>query len=212
LSEEKPQREEKLEVAEREEQQAAEAAAAEQAEPQAAAESAEGQAGGEQGAAPPGPEAEASAPAAEPAVDYKALAAEYENRMLRALADMENMRRRFRKEQEDLAKYASLKVIEALLPALDNFERALTADKETLTVESLLKGVEMVYRQIQQVFEQEGLALIEAQGKPFDPNVHQAVMKVEDSNFASGTVVEVLQKGYMFKDRVLRPAMVKVNG
>ncbi|MBO8164126.1 MAG: nucleotide exchange factor GrpE [Brevibacillus sp.] len=143
---------------------------------------------------------------------YKELAAEYENRMLRALADMENMRRRFRKEQEDLSKYASQKVIEALLPVLDNFERALNADKETMTVDSLLQGIQMVYRQMQQVFEQEGLTPIEAQGKPFDPNFHQAVMQVEDDNHESGIVVEELQKGYQFKDRVLRPAMVKVNG
>lgn len=142
---------------------------------------------------------------------WKAVAEENQNRLLRTLADMENMRRRVRKEQEDLAKYASLKVIEDLLPALDNFERALAADKDSLTVESLLQGVSMVYRQMAQVFEKEGLQAIEATGKPFDPNLHQAVMQVEDANFESGVVVEELQKGYQFKDRVIRPAMVKVN-
>jgi len=141
----------------------------------------------------------------------QALVEESQNKMLRAMADMENMRRRFRKEQEDLAKYASLKVIESLLPALDNFERALAVDKEQLTVESLLQGVNMVYRQMVQVFEQEGLTPIEATGKAFDPNLHQAVMQVEDPNFESGVVVEELQKGYQFKERVIRPAMVKVN-
>lgn len=142
---------------------------------------------------------------------WKAAAEENQNRLLRTLADMENMRRRVRKEQEDLAKYASQKVIEELLPALDNFERALAADKDSLTVESLLQGVSMVYRQMAQVFEKEGLQPIEAAGKPFDPNLHQAVMQVEDANFESGVVVEELQKGYQFKDRVIRPAMVKVN-
>ncbi len=142
---------------------------------------------------------------------WKAQAEENHNRLLRTLADMENLRRRVRKEQEDMAKYASLKVIEALLPALDNFERALSVDKQTLTVESLLQGVEMVYRQIKQVFEQEGLTPIEAAGKPFDPNLHQAVMQVQDDQYESGVVVEELQKGYQFKDRVIRPAMVKVN-
>ncbi|WP_275581938.1 nucleotide exchange factor GrpE [Brevibacillus fulvus] len=142
---------------------------------------------------------------------WKALAEEHQSRMLRTLADMENLRKRVRREQEDLQKYASLKVIEELLPALDNFERALNVDKETVTVESLLQGVNMVYRQMVQVFEKEGLTPIETAGKPFDPNLHQAVMQVEDTNLPSGAIVEELQKGYQFKDRVIRPAMVKVN-
>lgn len=133
------------------------------------------------------------------------------NRYLRVMADMENLRRRVRKEQEDLAQYASLKVVEALLPALDNFERALSQDKETLTVDSLLQGVEMVYRQMKQVLEQEGLTPIESLGKPFDPNLHQAVMQAEDPEQESGVVVEEFQKGYLFKDRIIRPSMVKVN-
>ncbi|MGQ7278115.1 nucleotide exchange factor GrpE [Brevibacillus thermoruber] len=142
---------------------------------------------------------------------WKAQAEENQNRMLRALADMENLRRRTRKEQEDLAKYASLKIITELLPVLDNFERALAADKDSMTVESLLEGVNMVYRQMVQIFEREGLTPIQAAGQPFDPNVHQAVMQAEDPAYESGVVVEELQKGYLFKDRVIRPAMVKVN-
>ncbi|MCR8987885.1 nucleotide exchange factor GrpE [Brevibacillus laterosporus] len=136
---------------------------------------------------------------------------EQENRLLRNLADMDNMRRRSRKEQEDLQKYASQKVVESLLPALDNFERALAVDPNTATAESILQGVQMVYRQVMQVFEQEGLQAIESVGQAFDPHVHQAVMQVEDSNYEANVVVEELQKGYQFKDRVIRPAMVKVN-
>ncbi|MFM1651529.1 nucleotide exchange factor GrpE [Brevibacillus sp. B_LB10_24] len=142
---------------------------------------------------------------------YKALAEENQNRLLRAMADMDNMRRRMRKEQEDLAKYASINLVEAMLPALDNFERALSVDKETLTVDTLLEGVNMIYRQMVQMLEKEGLSPIESVGKPFDLNVHQAVMQVEDPAFESGVIVEELQKGYLFKDRVIRPAMVKVN-
>ncbi|MBG9790736.1 MULTISPECIES: nucleotide exchange factor GrpE [Brevibacillus] len=136
---------------------------------------------------------------------------EQENRLLRNLADMDNMRRRSRKEQEDLQKYASQKVVESLLPALDNFERALAVDPSTATAESILQGVQMVYRQVVQVFEQEGLQAIDSVGHAFNPHVHQAVMQVEDSNYEANTVVEELQKGYQFKDRVIRPAMVKVN-
>lgn len=142
---------------------------------------------------------------------WKKEAEENHDRLLRAMADMENMRRRFRKEQEDRMKYASLPVVEALLPALDNFERALSVEKENMTVDSLMQGINMVYRQMLQVFEKEGLLAIDATGKPFDPHVHQAVMQVEDSAFEPGTVVEELQKGYQFKDRTVRPAMVKVN-
>lgn len=145
------------------------------------------------------------------AAHWKAQAEEHQNRMLRAMADMDNLRRRARKEQEDLAKYASQKVVEELLPILDNFERALAADKEAMTLESLLTGVDMVYRQMVQVFDKEGLTAIQAKGLPFDPHVHQAVMQTQDPEFDSGVVVEELQKGYMFKDRVVRPAMVKVN-
>lgn len=210
MSEKTQQGEEKLHVDAQEAQDTTCAAQEQTTEPQAAQSASVDESG--PGAEPSAQGEEPDTPAAKPEVDYQALAAEYENRMLRALADMENMRRRFRREQEDLTKYASQKVIEALLPVLDNFERALSADKESLTVDSLLKGVEMVYRQIQQVLEQEGVTPIEAQGKPFDPHFHEAVMRVEDSNFESGTVVEVLQKGYTYKDRVLRPAMVKVNG
>jgi len=145
------------------------------------------------------------------AAQWKAQAEENQNRMLRAMADMDNLRRRVRKEQEDQAKYASQKIVEELLPILDNFERALAADKESMTVESLLTGVDMVYRQMVQVFQKEGLSAIEAQGQSFDPHFHQAVMQTQDPNFESGIVVGELQKGYMFKDRVVRPAMVQVN-
>ncbi|MET3290127.1 UNVERIFIED_CONTAM: molecular chaperone GrpE [Brevibacillus sp. OAP136] len=148
----------------------------------------------------------------EEAERWKKEAEETNDRLLRAMADMENMRRRFRKEQEDMQKYAALPVVEALLPAIDNFERAMSVDKENLTVDSLLQGINMVYRQMVQVFEKEGLQAIESVGKPFDPHIHQAVMQVEDSAYEPGTVVEELQKGYQFKDRTVRPAMVKVNG
>lgn len=145
------------------------------------------------------------------AAQWKAQAEENQSKMLRAMADMDNLRRRVRKEQEDLAKYASQKIVEELLPVLDNFERAMAADKESMTVESLLTGVDMVYRQMVQVFEKEGLQAIQAAGQPFDPHVHQAVLQTQEPDVESGIVVEELQKGYMFKDRVVRPSMVKVN-
>ncbi|MDQ0339612.1 molecular chaperone GrpE [Caldalkalibacillus uzonensis] len=138
-------------------------------------------------------------------------AEEYYQRYLRAQADFDNFRKRTRKEKEDLQKYAALPVIEQLLPVLDNFERALAAGQSTQDAESLMKGVEMVFKQVQQVLTEQGLEEIEAVGKPFDPHVHEAVMQVESEDHDSGIVVEELQKGYKLKDKVIRPAMVKVS-
>jgi molecular chaperone GrpE len=132
-------------------------------------------------------------------------------KFLRAQADLDNVKRRTRKEKEDQAKYASLPLLEQILPALDNFERAIEASKGTQDIDSIIKGVEMVFRQMEQVFQKEGVEVIPSVGQPFDPNVHQAVMQVESDEFESGTVVEELQKGYILKDKVIRPSMVKVS-
>lgn len=130
---------------------------------------------------------------------------------LRVQADFDNFRRRTRKEKEDQAKYASLSLVEQLLPAMDNFERALVASQGSQDVESLAKGVEMVFRQMEQALQAEGVEVIPTVGTPFDPTVHQAVMQVDSEEYEAGTVVEELQKGYNLKDKVIRPAMVKVS-
>lgn len=142
----------------------------------------------------------------------KAEAEEYQQRFLRAQADFDNFRRRTLKEKEDLAKYASAKLVTELLPVLDNFERALATEQAASEAESFIKGVDMIFRQLGQVLEQEGVKPMEAVGQPFNPEFHQAVMTVETDEFEEGTVVEELQKGYLLKDKVLRPAMVKVSG
>lgn len=133
------------------------------------------------------------------------------NRFLRAQADFDNYRRRTMKEKEEMAKYASMNVIESLLPVVDNFERAIEAGKEKSDNDALMEGVEMVFRQFMQILEKEDVKPIEATGKKFDPNYHQAVMQVDSDEHESGVVVEELQKGYMMKDRVIRPSMVKVS-
>lgn len=142
----------------------------------------------------------------------KAEAEEYQQRFLRAQADFDNFRRRTLKEKEDLAKYASAKLVTELLPVLDNFERALATEQAASEAESFIKGVDMIFRQLGQVLEQEGVKPMEAVGQLFNPEFHQAVMTVETDEFEEGTVVEELQKGYLLKDKVLRPAMVKVSG
>lgn len=143
--------------------------------------------------------------------ELEAELSEMKNRFLRAQADLENFRRRTRKEKEEQLKYASLPIIKALLPALDNLERALTAGAETSSSDGLVKGVEMVNRQILDILGQEGLKPIPAVGEPFNPQYHEAVMQVESDEYESGIVVEELQKGYLLKDRVVRPSMVKVS-
>ena len=130
---------------------------------------------------------------------------------LRLQADYDNFRRRTREEQAASLKYKSQSLLEQLLPALDNFERALKTEATNEQAKTLIQGMEMVYRQLADALKQEGLTEVPTVGEKFDPNRHQAVMQVEDSEYESNTVIEELQKGYMLKDRVIRPAMVKVN-
>jgi molecular chaperone GrpE len=142
----------------------------------------------------------------------KATAEEHYKRYLRTQADFDNFRRRSRTEKEEFAKYASQKLIEGLLPIVDNFERAVTASREQQEFESLAKGVEMIQRQLSQLLEAEGLQSIEAVGQPFSPELHQAIMQVPaEEGAASGIVVEEIQKGYKLKEKVIRPSMVKVT-
>ena len=136
---------------------------------------------------------------------------EKENRYLRLYADFDNFRRRTKKDQDASEKYKSQNLITNLLPAIDNFERAMQIEVDNEQAKSLLEGVEMVYRAIIEALKQEGAEQIEAVGKEFDPNLHQAVMQTEDDQYGSNIVVEEYQKGYMLKDRVIRPSMVRVN-
>ena len=193
----------------------------EQIEEALAEEMAERRAGstGEQEEAPPqdsgetqAGESEETAPEDADAIraKYEAELAEKENRYLRLQADFENFRRRTRQEKEELAAVVTQNLLKDLLPFLDNFERALAA--ENSDAESLRAGVEMMYNQLVEALKKEGLEYIETKDKPFDPNFHQAVMRVEDSDKEDGAIVAELQKGYMVKGRVIRPSMVQVVG
>lgn len=139
------------------------------------------------------------------------LADDYQQRSLRTQADFDNFRKRTQKEKEDFAKYASSKLITELLPIIDNFERAISAAGDIADNDSFAKGVGMIFRQLEGVLKAEGLESMEAVGQPFNPEFHQAIMQVESDEHEEGIVVEEVQKGYMLKDRVLRPAMVKVS-
>ncbi|ANR69568.1 nucleotide exchange factor GrpE [Selenomonas sp. oral taxon 126] len=135
---------------------------------------------------------------------------EKSDRILRLQADFENFRRRTAKEKEELAAVITQNLLTDLLPLLDNFERAMAVEQSD--VEAFQKGVEMIFTQLREVMEKHGLENIEAEGAPFDPNIHQAVMRVENPDVEDGTITQVLQKGYQAKGRVIRPAMVQVAG
>jgi len=136
---------------------------------------------------------------------------ELKARYLRVQADFDNYRKRTKMEKEVAAKYRSQTLAELLLPVLDNFERALVVKTSNEESEAILKGVEMVYRQFKEALMQEGVEEVEALGEPFDPHKHQAVAQEKSEEHESGIVIEVLQKGYRLKDRIIRPAMVKVS-
>ncbi|WP_152656300.1 nucleotide exchange factor GrpE [Oceanobacillus sp. CFH 90083] len=135
---------------------------------------------------------------------------ELSNRMLRLQAEFDNYKRRTLKEREADRKYKAQDMIQELLPVMDNFERALQVEVSEEN-KSILEGIDMVYRQLQDVFTSQGVTIIETEGADFDPNIHHAVMQIEDDSAEANTVVEELQKGYLLKERVIRPAMVKVN-
>ncbi|SFQ99745.1 nucleotide exchange factor GrpE [Desulfoscipio geothermicus] len=140
--------------------------------------------------------------------EYKTKTEEYFNRLVRLQADFDNYRKRVQKEKEDFFKYASASLCEALLPVLDNFQLALAAREEDPA--KVVEGVEMIYRQLQDVLQKEGLTPVAAVGEQFDPVKHEAVMQEATEEHPENTVIEELRRGYYLKDRVIRPAMVKV--
>ena len=134
---------------------------------------------------------------------------EAQQKVLRWQADFENYRRRMTREREEFASYASQDVLGKLLVILDNLDRALAAAQHDPA--SIVQGVEMIRRQQLEILGQEGLVVIDPVGDQFDPNFHEAVLRCEaDAETESNTIVEVMQKGYLLKDRLLRPALVKI--
>lgn len=161
------------------------------------------------------PEVDLSAEQEEETVDEaeelrKQLEAE-QNKYLRLLADYDNFKRRTQIDKDLANKFRSQSLLSDILPVLDNFERALSLQTTSEESASVMKGVEMVQKSLIEAVSREGLEEIKAVGEPFDPNFHQAVMQEKDDSAEPGTVLQELQKGYILKGRVLRPAMVKVN-
>jgi molecular chaperone GrpE len=164
----------------------------------------------------PGEAAEAAEPATpeERIATLEAELAEREDRLLRALAETENTRRRAQRERADAEKYGIGRFAEGLLSVADNLRRALDSLPESEVkddrTKSLLAGVAATERELLAAFERQGLKRIDPMGEKFDHNFHQAVFEAENSGRPAGTIVEVLQPGYVLHDRLLRPAMVGV--
>src|SRR5258706_3486143 len=135
------------------------------------------------------------------------------DKYLRAVADFDNYRKRVAREKEELARFTSERVVSALLPALDNLERAIeAAQAHGAENSSLLEGLTQVYNQFRRTLMEFGLQeVIAGAGHPFDPNLHEAVSQVESAEHAEGHVIEQLQRGYKLADRLLRPARVVVS-
>ena len=138
-------------------------------------------------------------------------AQENHERFLRAAAELDNFRKRKEREVSDLRKYANQTLLRELLGVVDNLERALAASQENGEPEGLTEGVEMTLKELLKIFEQFHVKPIESLQQPFDPNLHEAVMQEPSDAFPANTVLKELQKGYMLRDRLLRPAMVVVS-
>lgn len=142
----------------------------------------------------------------------EAAAAEMKSRYVRLQADFANFKKRTATEKQQISEVVKMDVLQNILPVIDNFERALQVPQDSLSDElkSFVDGYTMIYKQLMTVLEKEGVTKIDAVGKPFDPNYHQAVMRVPSDEYDNDVVVEVLQEGYLLGDKTLRPAMVKV--
>ncbi len=136
---------------------------------------------------------------------------EFKDLLLRTRADFENYQKRVQRDLAQERRYAQRPLAADLLPALDNLDRATAAAKQAGETGPLVQGVAMVQTQLLDVLRRHGVTTIEAQGKPFDPNLHQAVMQQPSADVAPGTVVQVLQQGFTINEQVLRPASVVVS-
>jgi molecular chaperone GrpE len=141
-----------------------------------------------------------------------AKAQEHWDRLLRTTADFDNFKKRAAREKQDAIKYATESLLQKVIPVLDNFEMALAAaqNSSAADIKSLQDGVAMIHTQLKSTLTEAGLEEVDATGKPFDPNMHEAVSQQESDTVAEGHVLQQLRKGYKLRERLLRPATVIV--
>lgn len=137
---------------------------------------------------------------------------EYKDKYLYALADFDNLRKRFKKEKEEISEFTKEYLFLKLLPIVDNFERAIKAMKTSPSdPNEILSGIKMIYNQLVQFLNSEGVEGYESVGKEFDPRLHEAIEVKEDTSIPNNIILEEFVKGYKFKDKIIRPAKVSVN-
>jgi len=144
--------------------------------------------------------------------ELAAKADEHWQRLLRTAADLENFKKRAAREKQEAIKFANESLLRKLIPVLDHFDMALSAtqNSQAQDVQSLQSGIAMVYQQLKNALLESGLEEVDATGKTFDPNLHEAVSQQETTDVPEGQVVQQLRKGYKFRERLLRPASVVV--
>lgn len=135
---------------------------------------------------------------------------ELQDRLKRQMAEFDNFRKRTEKEKASMYEIGARDIIERILPVVDNFERALAAKPEDSGCAAYAEGVEMIYKQFMKTLEEAGVEVIEALGQQFDPNLHNAVMHIEDEQYGENEISQELQKGYRYKGTVVRHSMVQV--
>ncbi|MFA9463009.1 MAG: nucleotide exchange factor GrpE [Velocimicrobium sp.] len=135
---------------------------------------------------------------------------ELNDKLIRTMAEFDNFRKRTEKEKVQMFEIGAKDIVEKILPIIDNFERGLGSVPDDEKNSAFVQGIEQIYKQLMSTLESAGVAPIEAVGKEFDPNLHNAVMHAEDEEFGENIVSEELQKGYMYRESVVRHSMVKV--
>ena len=135
---------------------------------------------------------------------------ELTDRLRRSMAEFDNFRKRTEKEKSAMFEIGAKDIVERILPVIDNFERGLASVPEDVKETSFAEGMEMIYKQLLKNLEEAGVKPIDAVGQPFDPNFHNAVMHIEDDELGENMVAQELQKGYMYRDSVVRHSMVQV--
>ncbi len=135
---------------------------------------------------------------------------ELTDKVKRQMAEFDNFRKRTEKEKSQMFETGAKNIIERILPVVDNFERGLAAVPEEHKEDPFVEGMEKIYKQMMTVLEEAGVTVIETEGKEFDPNLHNAVMHIDDENFGENIIAEEFQKGYLYRDSVVRHSMVKV--
>ncbi len=135
---------------------------------------------------------------------------DYLDKLQRSMAEFDNFRKRTNVEKASMYENGARDTIEKLLPILDNFERAILSTPEEDKNSAMFKGIDMIFNQMVETFKNMGVEEVSGVGETFDPNIHNAVLHIDDDSFGENVVVEVMQKGYKYKDKIIRPSMVKV--